>query len=272
LQREYERQGTVCDLECYNEEWNRTEAIANRACTQDTQMDTMCTSVHGDSAPFCKWNETRVGASGSTFGRSETLCTTIECSEDAREMCKLRSHTNTCTDPYQYITLCVQVRHTPHSGDGSGVVKCVCAEGHTRAHALQDGKCSTTNRLVPMCVCQSLPFFALLLCRAAKAFIACFCECQCEYVIHVVDCLTYASLRLSVSPVCTCVCVCVCVCVFVCLFGPLCVTVLRMCSISLSFCVCVCGQSASLFIPGCQFSGCVCVVTDQLCRDTTPAV
>ncbi|CEL99332.1 unnamed protein product [Vitrella brassicaformis CCMP3155] len=101
-------QDTVCDLECYNEEceWDGG----------DCQPGVFCS----DLEPFCKWNETCVGGSVSAFGRCESLCTAIECSEDAHEIC--------------------EVQHTPHSGEGDGVARCVCAEGFRRA---EDGRCTT---------------------------------------------------------------------------------------------------------------------------------
>ncbi|CEM31478.1 unnamed protein product, partial [Vitrella brassicaformis CCMP3155] len=92
---------SVCDLTCYN-----------YACGfdgGDCDPGVECT----DLASYCKWNET-CQSQDDGFGRCESLCSTIECSEDRNEVC--------------------EVQRIPEGepGAGSGVGKCVCAENYVR--------------------------------------------------------------------------------------------------------------------------------------------
>ncbi|CEM22062.1 unnamed protein product, partial [Vitrella brassicaformis CCMP3155] len=92
---------SVCDLTCYN-----------YACGfdgGDCEPGLNCTEL----ASYCEWNET-CQSQDDGFGRCESLCSTIECSEEENEVC--------------------EVQRVPEGepGAGSGVGKCVCAENYVR--------------------------------------------------------------------------------------------------------------------------------------------
>ncbi|CEM31013.1 unnamed protein product [Vitrella brassicaformis CCMP3155] len=92
---------TVCDFECYNYECEFDGG--------DCEPGLECTGL----AAYCKWNET-CQSQDDGFGRCESLCSTIECSEEENEVC--------------------EVQRIPEGerGAGSGVGKCVCAENYVR--------------------------------------------------------------------------------------------------------------------------------------------
>ncbi|CEM25231.1 unnamed protein product [Vitrella brassicaformis CCMP3155] len=121
---------SVCDLTCYN--------YACEFDGGDCDPGLECTEL----ASYCKWNET-CQSQDDGFGRCESLCSTIECSEDRNEVC--------------------EVQRIPEGepGAGSGVGKCVCAENYVRGdndECFQVRDCAVAewkdwgDRFSPFCV------------------------------------------------------------------------------------------------------------------------